>query len=248
MQMFLCIKGQKGMEGGWGGWGCVGATNSHLRGQGMWCSSLQQNSSGLQLTLPGRNVEGGVAVGGGSIWVSHVLQQQLDDVRFSQTGGDVKGRLVLLWREERNVAQFRARLRNLDQGHLPSPLEQWRAVVRVGGEVSTQQKKMCLFQKKNKTKHKVAMTADSLWPWHPLMLHSSADSEPPPSDRRALPCGGPSHHADINKTEQLWELRGSSSLATGASPKPGGNFMLRVSHARTHNVTDVWRRSVLEEE
>lgn len=52
------------------------------------------------------------------------------------------------------------------------------------------------------------MTADSLWPWRPLTLHFLANSEPPPSDRRVLPCGVPSHHADKNKAKELWALRG----------------------------------------
>lgn len=51
-------------------------------------------------------MEGGVAVGGGCIWVSHMLQQQLDNICFSQTGGNVKGRLVLLWLED-EVVQMR---------------------------------------------------------------------------------------------------------------------------------------------
>lgn len=38
--------------------------------------------------------------------------------------------------------------------------------------------------------------ADSPWPWHPPMLHSSANSEPLPSDLLVLPCGEPTHHAD----------------------------------------------------
>lgn len=55
-------------------------------------------------------MEGGVAVGGGSIWVSHMLQQQLDNVCLSQTGGNVKGRLVLLWLKNKKVEQIRVKL------------------------------------------------------------------------------------------------------------------------------------------
>lgn len=83
---------------------------THLRGEGMGGSSLQQHGSSLQLTLPGGNVEGGVAIGGGSIWVSHMLQQQLDNVGLSQTGGNVKGRLVLLRLKNKKVAQIPVKL------------------------------------------------------------------------------------------------------------------------------------------
>lgn len=41
-------------------------------------------------------MEGGVAVGCGSIWMGHVLQQQLHNLCFSQTGCNVEGSLVLL--------------------------------------------------------------------------------------------------------------------------------------------------------
>lgn len=42
-------------------------------------------------------------------------------------------------------------------------------------------------------------TADSPWPWHPPTRHSSANSEPLPSDLLVLPCGELSHHADVQR-------------------------------------------------
>lgn len=56
--------------------------SAHLGGQRVWGSGLQQNSSGLHLTLSGRDVEGSVAVCGGSIRVGHMLQQKLDNIGF----------------------------------------------------------------------------------------------------------------------------------------------------------------------
>lgn len=42
-------------------------------------------------------------------------------------------------------------------------------------------------------------TAHSPWLWHPPTLHSSADSEPLPSDLLVLPCGELSRHADLHR-------------------------------------------------
>lgn len=75
------------------------------------------------------------------------------------------------------------------------------------------QRKMCLFEKIIKE----TMTADSLWPWHPLMLHSLANSEPLPSDRRGLPCGELSRHAGVKEREQLKDLRGCPNTAKSPS-------------------------------
>lgn len=96
------------------------------------------------------------------------------------------------------------------------------------------------------------MKADSLWPWRPLTLHSLASSEPPPSDRHGLPCGGPSRHADINKTEQSAKRffqHCQVNLTFGKRCiKPLHSAFLHIESTYTHNVTDVWRCSVLEEQ
>lgn len=53
-------------------------------------------------------MEGSVAIGGSSIWVGHVLQQQLDNICFPQTRCNVQGSLVLLqsMKEENNKTCF----------------------------------------------------------------------------------------------------------------------------------------------
>lgn len=74
-------------------------------------------------------------------------------------------------------------------------------------------RKMCLFEKRIRE----TIIADSLWPWHPLTLHSLANSEPLPSDRRVLPYGELSHHAAVKEREQLKDLRGCSNTAKSPS-------------------------------
>lgn len=72
----------------------------------MWSSGLQQHGSSLDLALSRWNVKGSVAIGGGSIWMSHVLQQQLDNISFSQTWCNVKGGLIFLCPRNEKVRQI----------------------------------------------------------------------------------------------------------------------------------------------
>lgn len=57
---------------------------------------LEEHRGDVELPLAGRDVQRGVAVGGGGVGVRHVLQQQLHDLRLAQAGGDVQRGLFFL--------------------------------------------------------------------------------------------------------------------------------------------------------
>lgn len=107
----------------------------------MRCPGLQQDRCRLHLPLPGGDVEGGVAVGRGSVGVGHVLQQKLHNFCFSQTGRNVKGRLVLLKIRVEEKWELKLKISELQEG-----------------------------------KGQTAVVVVSPGPWHPQLLHSSADT------------------------------------------------------------------------
>lgn len=78
-------------------------SSAYLGGQGVWGSSFEQHCSCLHLALSGWNVEGSVTIGGSSIWMSHVLEQQLGDISFPQTGWYMQGSLVFLELKDKNI-------------------------------------------------------------------------------------------------------------------------------------------------
>ena len=69
---------------------------SDLGGDVQRCSLVQQGCGHVLVALAGSQVEGRVAGGGGGVWARSVLQQLQHDVWFTQTTGDMQGRLVVL--------------------------------------------------------------------------------------------------------------------------------------------------------
>ena len=69
---------------------------SYLGHLGLLGGAVQQDADGVGVALAGGDVQGGVAGGGGGVWVGLVLQQQLHQFFVAHAGRTVQGGLVVL--------------------------------------------------------------------------------------------------------------------------------------------------------
>ena len=74
----------------------AGSHSSHLGCQGVGCPCFQEDRGHVHLPFPGRDVQRRVPICSGRIWVSHMLQKQLNNFRLTQAGGNMQRRLFLL--------------------------------------------------------------------------------------------------------------------------------------------------------
>lgn len=191
---------------------------------------LEEHGGDVELPLAGRDVQRGVAIGGGGVGVGHVLQQQLHNLRLAQARGDVQWGLFFLQLKSSGLLVLRSHPRHSILPDLPTHLS-CRVTARDNRRNGVmEERKEVSDSFHHGFKRKITPLSAEHLPWlgHQPGPRSSGGSEPLPPARHVLPCAmlflhaaGKQKHFSVLNFHQERSLPVSvPPMTTGAETHP----------------------------